>query len=66
MPRYNVEFSPEVNRKLEELARRQGGTKADVLRRAIALEEWFDETKQRGGRVLVEEDGQTREVVHLR
>jgi predicted transcriptional regulator len=65
MPRYNVEFSNEVNQALERLAEEQGGSKADVIRRAIALERWLAQVKEKGGRVLVEQDGQMSEVVRF-
>lgn len=65
MPRYNVEFSAEVNDALEALAENQGGSKADVIRKAIALEKWFVETGKRGGKIFVEENGQIREVLHV-
>jgi predicted transcriptional regulator len=65
MSRFNVDFSDEAAAVLEELARRQNTTKAEVLRRAINLEKWFADTTDKGGKVLVEKDGQTREIVKL-
>lgn len=65
MARFNVDFSDEATAVLEELARRQDTTKAEVLRRAIHLEKWFSDTTASGGKVLVEKDGQTREIVKL-
>jgi predicted transcriptional regulator len=65
MSRFNVDFSDEAAAVLEELARRQNTTKAEVLRRAINLEKWFADTTADGGKVLVEKDGQTREIVKL-
>ena len=65
MPRYNVEFSKEVNQALERLAEEQGGSKADVIRRAIALEQWLAQIKEKGGRVLIEQDGNISEVVRI-
>jgi hypothetical protein len=67
MPRFNVDFNNEANEILEDLAKEQGATKAEILRRAIALEKWFADTRRKGGKVLVEtEDGKVLEVVHLR
>jgi hypothetical protein len=34
-----------------------------VLRDALALEMWFDDTYREGGRFLIERGGQTREIV---
>lgn len=50
---------------LKGLAERRGTTQTEVLRRAIALEKWFeDEVFSKGAKVLVEgEDGTMREVV---
>ena len=61
--RVNVNFSEDAYRKLTELAQRKGRSVSDVLRDAIALEQWFDEAKQSGSRVLVEREGKVREVI---
>lgn len=64
MPRFNVDFSDETLRVLEDLAKRHGSTKAEVLRRAVALEKWFEETRAEGSRIVVERpDGHQREVL---
>jgi hypothetical protein len=65
MPRYNVEFNQEVNEALERLAAEQGGSKADVIRRAISLERYLARVKEEGGRLLVERDGEIKEVVRV-
>jgi predicted transcriptional regulator len=67
MPRFTVSFSDEAHRTLEEIARREGKTKVEVLRDSLALEKWFQDTKASGGRILVERqngDGiERREVI---
>jgi predicted transcriptional regulator len=66
MPRLNVEFSDEINTVLEELAKKQDTTKAEVLRRSIALGKWLQDTKDEKSRILVERpDGQVREILPL-
>ena len=60
--RVTVTFSESTYRTLDELADDKGKSKADVLREAIALEKWFTEAT-RSGRVLVERDGKTMEVI---
>ncbi len=65
MSRFNVDFSDEASAVLDELARRQNTTKAEVIRRAINLEKWFADTTASGAKVLVEKDGRTREIVKL-
>lgn len=62
--RVTVNFSEGAYRTLDELARKQGRTKAEVLRNAIALERWVHEVREDGGRLLVERaDGSLREVI---
>jgi hypothetical protein len=62
--RFNVNFSDAAYRDLNTLAERKGKTMSEVLRDAIALERWFDETRSVGSKVLVEQpDGRIREVV---
>lgn len=62
--RFNVNFSEGAYRDLSALAERKGKTMSEILRDAIALERWFDETRREGSKVLVEQtDGKVREVV---
>jgi metal-responsive CopG/Arc/MetJ family transcriptional regulator len=61
--RVNVNFSENAYRELNELAQRRGKTMSEVLRDAIELERWFDETRREGNRVLVERDGKVREII---
>jgi hypothetical protein len=62
--RFNVNFSEGAYRDLNTLAQRKGKSMSEVLRDAIALERWFDETRREGNKVLVEQpDGRIREVV---
>ena len=66
MPRFNVEFSDDTIRVLDQLARKHGITKAEVLRKAVALEKWFEDTKDEGSRIVVERaDGRTAELLKL-
>lgn len=63
MRRLNITFSDKAFRELEELAEKEGKTLSEVIRDALALEHWFDDTRQNGGRVLVERNGKAREIV---
>jgi predicted transcriptional regulator len=64
--RVNVNFSDDAYKALKEIASSRGKTISEVLRDAIALEQWYEETKREGGRVIVErQDGREREVVRL-
>ncbi len=62
--RINAVLLPENSyRDLEALAREQGKSKTEVLRDAVALERWFQEARQEGWRILVERDGEVREII---
>jgi metal-responsive CopG/Arc/MetJ family transcriptional regulator len=62
--RVNVNFSENAYRTLEDLADRKGKSMSEVLRDAIALEKWFQDTNDEGGKVLVEQEGgRAREVI---
>ena len=62
--RVNVNFSDDAYEALKEIARRKGKSISEVIRDAIALEKWYEDTKREGGRVIVElDDGRTREIV---
>jgi hypothetical protein len=63
MARFNVEFSEETLAVLEELARRQGTTKADVLRKAVHFEKWLSDSSEKGDKILVESGGNVRELL---
>jgi len=61
--RVNVNFTENAYETLDELARERGKSMSEVLRDAISLEKWFEETRREGGRVLVERDGEAREII---
>jgi hypothetical protein len=61
--RVNVNFSESAYETLEELAQRKGKSMSEILRDAIALEKWFDDTYREGGRFLVDRNGETKEVI---
>ncbi len=61
--RVNVSFSDEVYQELARIAKERGVTLSDVLRDAVSLEKYVDDTTREGGRLLVERDGETRELL---
>lgn len=62
--RVNVNFSHSAYVTLVELAARKDKSLSETLRDAIALEKWFQDTIEAGGRVLVEtSNGHVREVI---
>ncbi len=64
--RVNANFSDQAYRTLEQLASQTNRSMSDVLRDAIALKAWFEQTRAEGGHVLVEHpDGKVREVISV-
>jgi len=61
--RLTITFSDDAYETLDELAAATDKTKAEVLRDALSLEKRVQETVDRRGRVLLEEDGQYRELL---
>lgn len=57
-----VTFAASVYDALHGLARRRGRSVPEVLRDAVAMEQWLEEVGARGGRLLVERDGVLREI----
>lgn len=48
MIHFNLDLSPELNDTLEQMAKKIGGTKTDVLRQAIALMQIVVTAKEQG------------------
>lgn len=65
--RLSLDVTPQANEKLEELAEKIGGTKSDVLRKAIALIDAAVRGRDEGLRIgLASKDQQlTTEIVGL-
>lgn len=61
--RCTVVFADSTYMVLNEIAGRKGKSKGQVLRDAISLSKYFEDIKNEGGRILVERDGTTREIV---
>ncbi len=57
----SVNFAPDTYKALEELA--EGKSISEALRDAIALSKWFKDTRQEGGKILVERNGVIREIL---
>lgn len=67
MAKFNVVFSDDVANEVQNLAERRGTTKSQVLREAISLMKWFEQTQDQGSKIVVEApDGKQREVLPLR
>lgn len=63
MSRFTVDLSPEINNRLTEIARREGITKAEAMRRAFALLSVAEQEKSKGNSLgIVREDPDKREL----
>jgi len=61
--RVNVNFSAETYETISRIAARKGVTMSEVLRQAIALEDFVEQARVDGARVLVDRKGQINELV---
>lgn len=61
--RTSVAFTESAAMVLEDLASKTGKSRNEVLRDAIALEKAAQDTWQKGGRVIIERDGEKYEVL---
>lgn len=60
---FSVNITGSAYEALEEIARRKGKTKTEVLRDALGLLQWFENTYKEGYHILVERGGQFREII---
>jgi len=58
-----IEFSEEAYEALEKLAQERGVSITEVLRDALSHEQWLDELRKENARLLIERDGEQRELV---
>lgn len=58
MVHLNLDVSPELNERLEEIANKIGGTKSDVLRQSIALMQIVLAAKEQGKKFGIAEPDQ--------
>lgn len=61
--RVNVNFSEGAWIELQALAAVRDRSISEVIRSAISLEKWYQDVLDSGGRLLVERNGQVREVI---
>ncbi len=61
--RVSVEFSREAYGDLHRLARERGTTVSRTIRDALRLENFANETRKKGGCLLVNEGGRLSEIV---
>lgn len=64
--RINAVLTDKGFKTLQTLAEERGKTYREVLTDALALEMWFYEAREEGARLLVERNGELREVVPWR
>ncbi|MDQ2097129.1 MAG: DNA-binding protein [Microcoleus anatoxicus] len=58
MIHFNLDLSPELNDTLEQMAKKIGGSKTDVLRQAIALMQIVVTAKEQGRKFGIAEENQ--------
>ena len=58
MIHFNLDLSPELNDTLEQMAKKRGGSKSDVLRQAIALMQIVVTAKEQGRKFGIAEENQ--------
>ncbi|MEH2352631.1 MULTISPECIES: ribbon-helix-helix protein, CopG family [unclassified Nostoc] len=65
--RLSLDVSSELNETITQLAKKSGGSKSDILRKAIALMEVAVDAKERGEKVALLNKDQTvnREIVGI-
>jgi hypothetical protein len=61
----NVSFEPQAFAALQELATRQGKDISQTLRDALALQKYFLDTRQSGGKILVQQNGNITELLGI-
>jgi predicted metal-dependent RNase len=68
MPRINIILDDDTFEELKDLAKSKKKNMSETLRDALALEKWFNDTRAKGGRILVEQGstGTAREIVPIR
>jgi hypothetical protein len=65
--RQSITFTDEAAVTVEKLAAEHGKSVSEIVREAVALESWFQETRGAGRKIYVkdEDDGSFREVEFL-
>jgi hypothetical protein len=61
--RVNVNFSSDTYELLSRIASRKGISMSEVLRQAIALEDYVEQARLEGARVLIDRGGRVNELV---
>ena len=62
--RVSANLPEETFKMLKELAAKRGVSMTEILRRAVALEDYVDEAIDEGGKILVEKrDGEMRQLL---
>ena len=64
MKRCMISFHDQAYETLKSLANRRGKSMAEVIRDALCIEVWAQQTKDEGGRLLIERpNGDIREIL---
>lgn len=63
MAKLNIQFDEEMDKMLEELAEKKGTTKAEIIRRALAIYKYVEEETRGGKRRLAITSAQDEKVL---
>jgi predicted DNA-binding protein len=65
MKRININLDDKTFEVLENLAKRKGKTMSETLRDGLDLENWFQEVKEDGDKIIVENSstGKTQQII---
>lgn len=65
--RFTFSVNDELEEELETLADHFNSSQADVIRRALALLDYYESVEEEGGKLIVEEeDGSRREIAFIK
>jgi len=64
--RLNVDLAPDMALALAALAKSQGVSLSEAVRRAISTESFLQKKRSSGSKVLIEDGGKIRELVFVR
>ncbi len=56
MAKYTINFAEEFEKRLAELAKEKGTTKADIVRRAITYYAILDEERAKGNKIVIQDE----------
>ncbi len=65
MKRITLDLTDEVFYTLEKIAARKGWTKAEFLRKGMGLLKYFEEERDKGSKIIVENEDEKKEIISI-